>query len=219
VIEDDYDAEFRYDGRATMCLQGDDPMRVALVGSASKTLAPGLRLGWVAPPMGLVRTVAETKRDDDFGSDVVTQLAFAHLLSSGSYDKHLRSARMTYARRRELLFRELSARLPDWKVLGLPAGQHVTVELPPPLDEAAVAAEARRRGLLVLEMAPMRTRQGPAAFVLGFARLGGTMPQHVVEVLAGAAAAARTADRRRPSRPAGGPVASVNAEDFFPRSS
>jgi GntR family transcriptional regulator / MocR family aminotransferase len=222
VIEDDYDAEFRYDGRTTMCLQGDDPMRVALVGSVSKTLAPGLRLGWVVPPMGLVRAVAEVKRDADFGSDTITQLAFADLLASGRYDKHLRAARMRYSHRRGLLVAELARLLPDWTVGGLPAGQHLSVELAAGLDEATVADRARRRGLLVLEMRTMRTRPGPPALVVGFARLGGSMPRHVVEVLAAAAADAR----RDPGRPVAadpptswvpsGPASTVNAEDFYP---
>ncbi|MFL6114548.1 MAG: PLP-dependent aminotransferase family protein, partial [Catenulispora sp.] len=129
IIEDDYDAEYRYDGRSTMCLQGEDPMRVALVGSTSKTLAPALRLGWIMPPMGLVRAVAELKRDDDLGSEVLTQLAFAHLLDTGRYDKHLRTTRDVYRHRREHLAGELGIHVPDWRIKGLAAGQHISVEL------------------------------------------------------------------------------------------
>jgi GntR family transcriptional regulator / MocR family aminotransferase len=221
IIEDDYDAEFRYDGQSTMCLQGDDPMRVALVGSVSKTLAPALRLGWIMPPMGLVRAVAELKRDDDLGSETLTQLAFARLLHTGRYDKHLRTTRDQYRQRRQNLVQELRTHLRHWNVKGLAAGQHVSVELPADLDEASVAEQARQRGLLVLETSPMRTTPGPPTLVLGFARLTGSMPRQVAQTLATAAAACARQTTPQAQAPTGrtwqpsGPAATLSAIDYY----
>jgi GntR family transcriptional regulator/MocR family aminotransferase len=223
IIEDDYDAEFRYDGHSTMCLQGDDPMRVALVGSVSRTLAPALRLGWVMPPMGLVRAVAELKRDDDLGSDTLTQLAFNRLLETGRYDKHLRAARDMYRQRRQQLVDELRAHLPHWAVMALPAGQHISVELPADLDEATLIEHARQRGLLVLGISSMRTMPGPAGLVLSFARLAGSIPEQVAQILAAAAhdCGGQTITPAQelidlPWQPLG-PPATVSATDYYDR--
>ena len=77
VIEDDYDAEFRYDRRPLAALQGLDPERVAYVGTASKTLAPAMRLGWMLAPAALAPELAEAKRAADPGSPALDQLALA----------------------------------------------------------------------------------------------------------------------------------------------
>lgn len=221
IIEDDYDGELRFDGRVATCLQGEDPERVILVGSASKTLAPGLRLGWVRPPQTFVDAVAETKRDDDFGSDVMTQLTFAHFLHSGRYDKHLRAARRLYRRRRESLVRALRQQLPDWRIWGFAAGQHLSVELPRSMDEATITELARRKGLLVLPMTCMRNAPGPPAITLSYARLTESQLTRVVEILSTIAGSGMhqpapvVRDMTEPKLTQG-PAHTVNAVDYFP---
>ena len=107
VIEDDYDAEYRYDRAPVGALQGIAPDRVIYVGSTSKTLAPGLRIGWMVLPPQLVGAIRLSKGLADTGSSVMDQIAFATLLTSGGYDRHLRQMRRRYLTRRNAL-------LPRW---------------------------------------------------------------------------------------------------------
>src|SRR5579859_3166031 len=96
IIEDDYDAEFRYDRNPVGALQGLAPDRVTLIGTVSKSLAPALRLGWVVCPSGLLQAVTEEKRLSDRGSPGLEQLALARLIESGRFDRHLRHMRRLY---------------------------------------------------------------------------------------------------------------------------
>lgn len=128
VAEDDYDADLRYDGVPVACLQGHAPDVVALVGSVSKSLAPGLRLGWCVVSDGLVDAVAAVKRDLDLGCPVIEQLTLARFLDSGGYDRHLRRVRTVYRRRREAVLAALAA--DGWRERdgAIAAGLHVYVE-------------------------------------------------------------------------------------------
>lgn len=171
VVEDDYDAEFRFDRAPVGCLQGLAPDRVVLAGSVSKPLAPGLRLGWVVAPPSIAESVRVARGELDLGSPVVEQYALAHLLRTGAYDRHLRRMRREYRRRRDALVEALARHLPEVEVRGVPAGLHVYVELPPEWDEAAVSRAAREAGLAAEEVGPMRTAPGPPAIIIGFGRL------------------------------------------------
>ena len=153
AIDDDYDAEYRYDRAAVGALQGLDPERVVYVGSASKTLAPALRIGWVVLPASLVEPVAEAKRLVDHQTDRIEQHAFADFLVRGELDRHLRRMRASYRARRDTLLAALAEQLPDAKVSGIAAGLHATVHLPESDDEAAIVEEARRRRIEVGPMA------------------------------------------------------------------
>ena len=113
VIEDDYDAEFRYDRAAVGALQGLDPDRVAYAGSASKTLAPALRLGWLVVPPALLESVTQEKLLADRGTARIEQYAFADFLNRGELDRHLRRMRARYRRRRDALVEALAAALPE----------------------------------------------------------------------------------------------------------
>ena len=108
VVEDDYDGEFRYDRQPVGALQAIDPDRVVYVGTASKSLAPGLRLGWMVLPEPLVAPVTLAKELADRQNGVVEQLALAELITSGGLDRHIRRARLRYRRRRDDLIAALA---------------------------------------------------------------------------------------------------------------
>ncbi len=168
VVEDDYDGEFRYDRRPVGALQGLDPERVVYLGTASKALAPALRLGWMVLPERLVRPVADGVAG---GVGVVDQLALADLLDSGGFDRQVRTARRHYRRRREELADLLASRAPGLPIVGHPAGLHALVELPVGA-EAGVLAEARRRGIAVEGLGTFRHPGAVAprdGLVVGFA--------------------------------------------------
>jgi GntR family transcriptional regulator / MocR family aminotransferase len=128
IIEDDYDGEFRYDRSPVGALQGVDPDRVIYMGTVSKSLAPGLRLGWLLLPDHLVEAVARQKGEIEETSGFVEQLAMAEFIVSGSYDRHIRTMRAEYRRRREQLVAAVARSSPNCAVSGLPAGLHVMLE-------------------------------------------------------------------------------------------
>jgi GntR family transcriptional regulator/MocR family aminotransferase len=170
VVEDDYDAEFRYDREPVGCLQGLAPDAVALIGSASKALAPAMRLGWLAVPPGIRDAVAAAKATADLGGPVLEQLAFAELLRSGGYDRHLRRARRLHRGRRDALVAALARYLPEARVSGIAAGLHLVVELPPGSDDGAVAGRARAAGLGPVPLSELRIAAGgQPGLVLGYA--------------------------------------------------
>jgi GntR family transcriptional regulator/MocR family aminotransferase len=172
VIEDDYDAEYRYDRSPVGAMQGLAPDTVVYCGSASKTLAPGLRLGWLLTPSHLTDDVAAAKVLADRGSPVIDQLTFADFLGRGEFDRHLRRMRPVYRRRRDALLAALRTRLPDLEPVGAAAGQHVVAWLPEDLDEAAVVAAAARHGVVVHGVAPYRvSHAGPGGLIFGYATL------------------------------------------------
>ncbi|GIF76359.1 MocR-like pyridoxine biosynthesis transcription factor PdxR [Asanoa siamensis] len=142
VIEDDYDGEFRYDRQPVGAVQGVAAEQVAYVGSAAKTLGPGLRLGWVVLPERLVEPVVEAKRHSDYHTEVVGQLTLAELITSHGYDRHVRAVRSRYRARRDLLL----ARLRGAALGGVAAGLHALFPLPPggPLERDVLAAAASR---------------------------------------------------------------------------
>ncbi len=174
VVEDDYDAEFRYDREPVGCLQGLAPDRVVHLGSLSKSLAPGLRLGWAVLPGWLAADFHRAKRYADLGTGVIEQLAFTELLSGGGYDRHLRTVRARYRRRRDALVDALRVRLPAAEVHGVAAGLHLYLELPPGSREEAVTAGALVRGVRVEPVGPMRLSPGGPALALGY----GGLPEH-----------------------------------------
>ncbi|MEV0585055.1 PLP-dependent aminotransferase family protein [Nonomuraea sp. NPDC050310] len=186
VIEDDYDAEYRYDRAPVGAMQGLAPDHVVYCGTASKTLAPGLRLGWMVLPGHLVADVAEAKLLADRGSSVIDQLTFADFLGRGEFDRHLRRMRPVYRRRRDVLLGALRAHLPELRPAGIAAGQHVVAWLPPGLDEAAVVAAAARRGLGLQGVGTFRLAPGPGGLIFGYAILGETAITEGVTLLAAA---------------------------------
>ena len=170
LVEDDYDGEFRYDRRPVGALQALAPDRVIYAGTASKSLAPGVRLGWLVLPPELVEPAASARAHGDWPG-TLDQLTLAELIESGGYDRHVRRMRLVYRRRRD----RLAATVPG--VTGIDAGLHALVELEE--EEAAVLTRARGRDLLLEGLEEYRfgpSRRGPA-LVIGY----GTPPEHAFE--------------------------------------
>ncbi len=171
VIEDDYDSEFRYDKEPVGALQGLAPDQVFLLGTASKALAPAVRLGWVHAPSALASAVAAEKEMSDRGSCTLDQLALATLLTTGRYDRHLRRMRTVYAARRTALTGAFARHAPGVQLTGLAAGFHAVASLPPGADETAVIAAARERGVGLHGIGAYRGNldaAAPPALVMGF---------------------------------------------------
>jgi GntR family transcriptional regulator / MocR family aminotransferase len=184
VLEDDYDAEYRYDRQPVGAVQGLAPDLVAYAGSASKTLAPGLRLGWLAVPERLLDGVTAAKEADDLGTPVVEQLALADFLERGQLDRHLRRTRAVYRARRDALVAALERLLPDCAPAGVAAGLHLVVHLPAGVDEQAVLEAARSRGLGLSGISEHRIEPGPPALLLGYGRLPEPAVEPAVRLLA-----------------------------------
>ena len=174
IVEDDYDSEFRYDREPVGVLQGLAPGRVFTVGTASKALAPAVRLGWVLAPAAQAGAVAAEKQISDRGSSTLDQLALAALLESGRYDRHLRRMRAIYARRRTRLIDALARHAPRVRLTGLAAGFHAVAHLPAAADEQAVVAAARERlvGLYGLGDYRAADAAAPPQLVMGFGDVG-----------------------------------------------
>jgi GntR family transcriptional regulator/MocR family aminotransferase len=172
IVEDDYDAEYRYDGAPIGAMQGLAPEQIIYAGTASKTLAPGLRLGWLVAPPQLVAGLAEAKTLADRGSPVLDQLAFADFLAHGEFDRHLRRMRPLYRRRRDALLTALRERLPDLEPAGIAAGLHLVAYLPDDVGETAVVEAGANRGLAVYGLAPYRiAHPGRPGLIFGYATL------------------------------------------------
>ena len=170
IIEDDYDAEFRYDRQPVGSLQGLAPDRVATIGSVSKSLAPGIRLGWIACPPWLTEAIAWQKEISDRGSPALDQIALGRLIESGRYDRHLRRMRGVYGARREAVVAALARHAPEVRVTGLAAGFHGVVKLPSTADETDVLTIARERGIGLYGMSHYRSDGAtkPPELVIGF---------------------------------------------------
>jgi GntR family transcriptional regulator/MocR family aminotransferase len=179
IVEDDYDAEYRYDRQPVGSLQGLAPERVVYGGSTSKTLAPALRLGWLVLPPNLVQAVCARQRRRGAMPAPLMQLALADLINRGELDRHLRRQRRRYRRQRDALLAALGLAMPELAVQGAAAGLYVVLRLPPDVSEQAVLAVARARGI-ALEGLGGR----PPGLVIGYANLPASGVQLAVEALA-----------------------------------
>jgi GntR family transcriptional regulator / MocR family aminotransferase len=191
VIEDDFDSEYRYDRPPVGSLQGLSPERVVYCGTASKTLAPALRLGWIVAPGDLVRPLVDQVLYTVISPPRLEQLAFTDFLLRGELDRHLRRMRLRYRRRRDVLVRELGRQLPELEVRGLAAGLYVEAVLPKGTDEARVLEEARARGVGLAGMSEHCSEVvREPALLLGYAVAPEPSLRRAVAVLAEAVRAA-----------------------------
>jgi GntR family transcriptional regulator/MocR family aminotransferase len=190
ILEDDYDAEFRYDRRPVGTLQGMDPSRVILFKSVSKMLSPALGIGWMATPPAWTQTLKESDLPAAL-PPTIDQLAFATLLESGAYERHLRRCRQRYRNRRDALVRHLSTLLPGCEISGAAAGLHLVLALPSGVDAEAVARAAEARSVRVAHLGDYRIRASEEhALVVGYGNLADTA---VAEATAQLATAIREA--------------------------
>jgi GntR family transcriptional regulator/MocR family aminotransferase len=185
IVEDDYDSEYRYDRTAVGALQGLAPEHVAYIGSASKRLTPGMRLGWMQLPSWLAWPLLQVKTIEDGGHEVVGQLALQDFVERGELNRHLRRMRLLYERRREALQRAVADLLPGARLGEGAAGLYETLALPEGVDEAtAIAAAAEREvGVEGLVLHCYATKL-PPALVLGFASLPEPTIQRAIRLLA-----------------------------------
>ena len=186
VLEDDYDAEYRYDRAPVGAVQGLAPDHVIYAGSVSKTLAPALRLGWLVVPERLTAAIAAAKAMDDLGTPVVEQLALADFLERGELGRHLRRTRAIYRGRRDALVAALAHHLPHCAPAGVAAGLHLVVHLPPALDERAVLERARAAGIGLHGLGDHSVRPQPPALLLGYGRIAHAAIEPGVRALAAA---------------------------------
>jgi GntR family transcriptional regulator/MocR family aminotransferase len=169
IVEDDYDAEHRYDRPALRAMQAMDPNRVVYLGSVSKTLAPALRLGWLVLPPLLHGGTVKRKHLTDLGCSPLPQAAFARLLRGGGYDRHLRRARASYRRRRDALLSAVAELLPSWQPIGVAAGLHVVLRLPSGVDDVALSQRLAEHGIHVPALSAYSRLGTYPGLVVGYA--------------------------------------------------
>jgi GntR family transcriptional regulator/MocR family aminotransferase len=173
VVEDDYDAEYRYDRHPVGALQGVAPDRVVYQGTLSKSLAPGLRLGWLVAPPDLVDEILIGRKATDHMTTVIVQATFAEFLEAGDLDRHLRRSRRIYRERRDALVEALAEHLPRVRAEGVSAGLQALVTLPDDWDAADVTERAARHGVGVYQSEDdlMHPHQRAHTLVMGFGPL------------------------------------------------
>ena len=192
IIEDDYDSEYRYDRVAVGALQGLAPEQIVYIGSASKRLAPGMRLGWMLLPSWLTWELTAAKTIEDGGSEIVGQLALCDFIVRGELDRHVRRMRLRYQRRREALLQALERWLPQARVSGADAGLFELVMLPGDIDEHALVMAAATRGVGVEGVALHRFIPGGGpGLVLGYGNLAEPAIEQGVRLLGEALAEVR----------------------------
>ncbi|MFD6447837.1 PLP-dependent aminotransferase family protein [Promicromonospora sp. NPDC060204] len=168
VIEDDYDAEHRYDRPPVPALRALAPEHVVHLGSVSKTLAPAIRIGWLLAPAALRSELVEARYWTDLASPALPQLALAHFITSGGFERHLRQVRRRHRARRDALLTALATHLPGATAHGVAAGLHLLVTLPG-VDDADLARRAAAAGVRVHPLSAHRVGDGPPGLVIGYA--------------------------------------------------
>nr|WP_225846102.1 PLP-dependent aminotransferase family protein [Streptomyces sp. HPF1205] len=187
IVEDDYDAEHRYDRAPVAALKAALPERVCYAGSVSKVLAPALRTGWVLAPRPYHEALVEAKRFADLGNPALPQLVLARLMESGALERQLRVLRQRHRRRRDAMTAAVAAHLPGAVVHGAAAGLHLTVAFPEGgFRDLDLATASLDRGIKVHPLSWHRQRPGPPGLVLGYA---GNTPDLVTEAVATVGAA------------------------------
>lgn len=182
IVEDDYDAELCPERIGA--LQGLAPDRVLHIGSASKRLAPGMRLGWMLPPSWLSWALISAKAIEDAGSETIGQLALADFIARGELERHIRRMRLRYRQRRRTLIDALARELPDWRPSPTGGGLHLNVLLPSHVDEPALLTAAARQRVGI-EGLSLHSYAGdsPPGLVLGHAYMAPPAIERGVQLL------------------------------------
>ncbi|MFC4536357.1 PLP-dependent aminotransferase family protein [Sphaerisporangium dianthi] len=185
IIEDDYDAEHRYDRPPVPALRSMLAHHVLYTGSVSKLLAPALRVGWLLAPPEHRDALITAKRNTDLGNAVLTQLVLAHVMTSGEMERQLRYIRRRHRRRRDAMIDAIAAHLPHATVHGAAAGLHLMITFPEGVSDTTLAAACLARGIKVQPLSWHRHRPGRPGLVLGYAA---TPPGDIAEGIATIAA-------------------------------
>jgi GntR family transcriptional regulator/MocR family aminotransferase len=182
IIEDDYDGELC--GERIGSLQGLAPDRVLYIGSASKRLTPGMRLGWMLPPSWLSWSLITAKAIEDGGSEITGQLALADFIARSELDRHLRRMRVRYSNRRAALLAALAREQPNWQPQGTHGGLYTVVELPADVNEPALLAAAARHNVGIEGLSlHSYTGEAPPGLVLGHAHMAEPAINHGIKLL------------------------------------
>jgi GntR family transcriptional regulator/MocR family aminotransferase len=185
IVEDDYDSEFSYDRPALPVMQGAEPGRVALLGSMNKVLSPTVSIGWVVAPRRWVPAV-RAEHEIPVVPPALNQLALAHFMESGDYDRHLRAARLRFRARRAAVVSALQRTLPESSIRGAETGLDLLLELPSGTDVAAIIERARRRGMQLCDLDSARLQPDPArpGLLVGYGNLRDAVIEEAVAALA-----------------------------------
>lgn len=184
IVEDDYDSEYRYDSMPIASLQGlDRNDRVIYIGTFSKTLFPGLRLGYIVIPEDLIERFAAIRNAMDLGSPHLYQAVLADFIVEGHFARHIRRMRQLYNERRLALVDSLQKHFGrSAEIFGAEAGMHLAVTLPMKVRDTEVSERAAREKLYVAPLSPAYSeRPGRRGFILGF---GGTPAADADEAVA-----------------------------------
>lgn len=168
VIEDDYDAEHRYDRPPVPALRALATDHVVHLGSVSKSLAPAIRIGWLLAPAALQAELVEARYWSDLAGPALSQLALAHFITTGGFERHLRQVRRRHRARRDALLAALATHLPGSTAHGVAAGLHLLVTVPG-IDDAAVVRRAGGAGVRMQPLSAHRLGEGPSGLVIGYA--------------------------------------------------
>jgi len=176
VVEDDYDCEYRFEGRSLEPLKSlDNGGLVAYVGSFSKTVFPELRVGYLVPPATLAAPLVSARQVGDWHGCMLTQTALASFMLNGHFARHLRRMHQTYSARRERLLAHLRGPLAQWfePVMPNTAGLHLAARLDVSVDEAALVEAARTASVGLHPLAPFYVK-GPVqrGFLFGYGAVG-----------------------------------------------
>ena len=171
MLEDDYDAEYRYDRPPVGAVQGLDLARVVYLGSVSKTLAPALRIGLARGTLPWRRPSSSRRPTTTRARPCSSNSRSRSCSSAGEVDRHVRRSPLVYRRRRDTLVEALAQQLPDARPDGIAAGLHVVLRLPDQLDDQAVVEAAGRRGIAAVSLSEHRTRPGARRSILGYGQI------------------------------------------------
>jgi GntR family transcriptional regulator/MocR family aminotransferase len=170
IIEDDYDAEFRYDRAPVPALHASAPDRIAYAGSTSKTLAPGMRLGWLIPPARMHADLLTAKHAADLGCPALPQMVLARLIATGELERHIRQVRKRQRIRRDSLLAAVREHLPHARVGGIAAGLHLLLTFPDlDMPDTEIAERILEAGVLVHPLSLHSQRNEAPGIVLGYA--------------------------------------------------
>ena len=184
IIEDDYDAEHRYDRPPVPALRAMLPDQVIYTGSVSKLLAPALRIGWMLAPRRYQEELIARKRLADLGNASLPQLILAHLMESGELERQLRFLRRRHRVRRDAMVTAIRDHLPEATIHGAAAGLHLTITFETG-DDTALAAAALDAGVKTHPLSWHCQLPHPPGLVLGYAA---RHPTEITEAIATIAA-------------------------------